>query len=41
MLRVPIADGIGLKGGQTSMMALYTLRNPYRIPGLLSAALIF
>ena len=40
-LEVPIAETIGLNGGQISVMALCTLQIPYKIPGLLPTALIF
>ena len=37
---VPIADNIGLKGGQTSTIALQTLQRPFKAPGLDQTALI-
>ena len=37
---VPIAVNIGLKGGQTSAIALWTLQKPYKTPGLDPTALI-
>ena len=41
LLGVPIAESIGLNGGQISVMALCTLQSPCKIPGLLPTALIF
>ena len=40
-LRVPIAESIGLNGGQTSVIVLCTWQSPYKIPSLLSIVLIF
>ena len=36
-----IAESIGLKGGQTSIMDLCNLQSPYKIIGLLQTPLIF
>ena len=38
---VPITDNIGLQGGQTLTIALWTLRRPYKTVGLDPTALIF
>ena len=38
---LPVADNIGLKAGQTSTIALWTLQKPYKTSGLDPTALIF
>ena len=38
---VPIADNIGVKGGQTSKIALWTSQRWYKTPDLDPNALIF